>query len=962
MKKIVANGFYLIPEIRTVDFSTFNDFDIKKLYTIVDVKRNQVIYSLGTKGLGYTSYDSNLKRLVLLYNTANISASDPLTVLYEVDGKFDIENAIPAVMAPGEVLTISGYDEIQDAVKVKHSGNVRIDGYDITDGTLKVKPIAPVPIAGYNATTDSVKAEIIGNVNLVGFDQTVSALRVKQVEAMTLKGYDAVNDVIKIKPINNIRIDGYDTTSDAVKIKTVEKLGVKTNEVEMFRDEFIGTSISTTDWTINKDPNDFVFVGGNVDGSSYIGVITSYRATNTLTEITSRPFSLPARIINGVSTSNRINGTWFGADFLESDETGVVQKSTAIADIGITAISIASNTWTVTCAEDIIGKLKTNNIIAIYGSKINIANVGPVTITLASRTSFTFVWNATNATYTSANLGTNIKLQVVDPLDYAIAGVGVQYEANSANYFRLTSRNRDAIFTNLYNAGGNLVNMSSVSATTAFLNKPYTYCFKPSKITELEVTNRNVKWNFFSDESQTVNLGGYKKHLPVPNFKAKHVLRFAVKNLKAPLLVYKADISTIAKTAASTTVTVTTASPHDLEVGSQVLIAGVSNATEFPYSSTPVTVASVTSTTVFTYTLGTASTTTVTALLGGVFQYNGTTTGVLGVANTVPIMNNVFTNFQVTNNLLTLTATATVALQIGFHYQIFGIGNIEITNTIWRCAVASGTTAVLEPINRTTPVTNTALVNQNFAVLLAQETRLHFAQITSYERNLVEVNGTWGNSRDADEAMGVNVVNAPNIGTVTTVSTITNITNPVLPNTLTHHGTYTTAIPANSNVIALTTDFGTTITRSTLLAQIFSNAALSITLEFSHDNIVWSGANGTVAATAMTFPTWTFTGVTGTAPTRVLTVPNGHTALVGMTITIATVNYVVTAVTATSITFSAATFTPTTGTITVPTNGVFRAELLNISLWGRYARLRITNPSAAATTFTYATLVSIAGK
>lgn len=761
-----------------------------------------------------------------------------------------------------------------------------------------------------------------------------------------------LNEVVKTEQQGNITVNGYDVNTDSLKTNS---LG---NESQNVRDEFSDLTFLNQNWQITKNASDIIDIMGNTDGSSYLSIIKNYRTPDIKTEIIStKSFSLPARISIGTTASTRLNGTDFDVDFVSVDANKNIEILGDIIELFVESITIASNVWTVNCVDDIINKLFTNDIILLHSMDNTNLCVGPISITLSGRKSFTFTLTAANGTFTTAagQIGTLGKVRRLDNLNRSINGFGFSLEGTSATNVRFTSKNRNASYSELRTDTA-LTNFSIATTNASFTNKPYTFGLKPQRIMEMNVNSKSISWNAFTDGSQSQSVFTLKKHMPLPDFDKKYVLRFSIDTFKNLSLIHKADIASITRTNGSTSVTVITKTPHNLKIGNQILTGGTTN-TNFPLLTTAVAVATITNDTTFSYTQTVASTVTATGTNGSVFIFNG-------INSISPILALTFTNYQVTNNILTITSTANTTMSVGSHYQLFSTGNVEVDSRTWRCVEANLTITRLQPIDGS--VMDVALTTTNFVSIIAVEYRIHLAQIQSYKRNIVEISNTWGNSRDADEALGVNVVSP--ITTVSTVSAVTNITNPVSISAFTSHGTYTTAITANTALTVLSTDLAATQIRNVVNGWLYSNMALIFNIEFSTDNLTWFTLENDVTSAAMSFPTYYYNGVTGTSPIRSLTITQsaasttimGHSLLRGMTVTVGAVTgNVLTGTTANTITFSNAAVTATSGNITVPANTVFRAQLTNIQTLGRYVRLRIINNTANASTWLYAGLSSI---
>jgi len=71
------------PVAKTLDFSLFPDFNINKLFAIINVTRNTPIYIPGAAGYGISSVSGSV--ITLTYDTSAHSATDILNVYYSVD-------------------------------------------------------------------------------------------------------------------------------------------------------------------------------------------------------------------------------------------------------------------------------------------------------------------------------------------------------------------------------------------------------------------------------------------------------------------------------------------------------------------------------------------------------------------------------------------------------------------------------------------------------------------------------------------------------------------------------------------------------------------------------------------------------------------------------------------------------------------------------------------------------------
>jgi hypothetical protein len=103
MKQLLTFQPTMNPAAGTLDFSTVPNFDINKLYAVINITQNQPIYVPGAPGLGYSAISGDGKILTLQWTISSYGTGDLLNVYYDVpDGQ--ITNAFLAQIA--ETLTM----------------------------------------------------------------------------------------------------------------------------------------------------------------------------------------------------------------------------------------------------------------------------------------------------------------------------------------------------------------------------------------------------------------------------------------------------------------------------------------------------------------------------------------------------------------------------------------------------------------------------------------------------------------------------------------------------------------------------------------------------------------------------------------------------------------------------------------------------------------------------------------
>lgn len=84
MKRLVSIPPIFDPINKTLDFSTYPNFELKRLYAVINVTRNTPIYIPGAAGYAISS-TSNPDVITLSFDTTSHAATDILNVYYEYD-------------------------------------------------------------------------------------------------------------------------------------------------------------------------------------------------------------------------------------------------------------------------------------------------------------------------------------------------------------------------------------------------------------------------------------------------------------------------------------------------------------------------------------------------------------------------------------------------------------------------------------------------------------------------------------------------------------------------------------------------------------------------------------------------------------------------------------------------------------------------------------------------------------
>jgi hypothetical protein len=87
MKQLLSFAPAFNPTAQTLDFSAYPNFNISKLYAVIDTTTNTPIYIAGAPGLGITSIVGGV--ITLAYATGSFSSTDKLNIYYDTGSGYE---------------------------------------------------------------------------------------------------------------------------------------------------------------------------------------------------------------------------------------------------------------------------------------------------------------------------------------------------------------------------------------------------------------------------------------------------------------------------------------------------------------------------------------------------------------------------------------------------------------------------------------------------------------------------------------------------------------------------------------------------------------------------------------------------------------------------------------------------------------------------------------------------------
>lgn len=383
---------------------------------------------------------------------------------------------------------------------------------------------------------------------------------------------------------------------------------VAPQNVTVFRDAFeaYAPNTETGNWNQSLGTGDLVYADGNSAGASYLVISKDPLTAGTVTTVEStETFHMPVEIALGLSMSQRTLGQEFSVEFVDADNLISDSPDIAIASITQTTTTLTVGTATphgLTVGK-CIGIRDCSNQLANYPSLVVATTPSPTVFTVTAGPGGTI----TSQTITNPS-GAKGFVYVRQRLGRAQNGVSQIFENATATNASLYLRSEAG---DVYPSGTVAGNQSATIGTTASIQlagaTAYQYSFSPTNEFLITPQSDRTQWSDQAIDALSASTSRLLRNQVCPDPSARYKLRFRAENNKA-LTVPNAQIVSAVKTA-STTGTITTATPHGLTNNDTVVIYGIraQGAAEFP-NLTTATTATVTGPTTFTVTIGTSGT------------------------------------------------------------------------------------------------------------------------------------------------------------------------------------------------------------------------------------------------------------------------------------------------------------------------------------------------------------------
>ena len=539
------------------------------------------------------------------------------------------------------------------------------------------------------------------------------------------------------------------------------------NTFTVFRDAF-EVFTPGDKWTVSQASGDLLLAEGNTAAASWLDFSLSPLAAGTESVITANAtFEMPLEGSLGLSMSQRTLGQEFAIEFVE----GASLPGEDPLTIGIITQTGTTLTVTTSLPHGLVPG-KCIGIASCIDSRLNYPAL--VVASIPTSTQFT------------ATAGPGGTIPSITTLPYS-SSAGVVFRRKrlglSPNGTSIIFENATATNASFYirsEAGDSLPsgtiigNQSLTIASTASVqsvNAPNSYSFQPTSEYKLTFEPIKIQWSDAALDAVAQSTVRVNRNAVVPDTSVSYTLRIrGTNNLSLSVPV---GISSVSKNG-TTTVTVTTSSPHGFSTSDVVTAYGVRDQTNFPNLTTATGITSILSPTQFQLAWGTASTNA--SQSGAMIRVNGgNLPSALGY-NAIVIQ-----SLSRTNNVLTVTGSGSWAgLVIGDYVNLY---NVVDTNFVslgvdgtYRVANFVTTVLTLEPIGSAPTGGNIGTTNCGGAVIKRTSLRLSFIRIFDYDRQRVEMLPRPATDIANSVPMVIQGGTLPTVTTVTTVGTVTTVT------------------------------------------------------------------------------------------------------------------------------------------------------------------------------------------
>lgn len=171
VKQVNTNPVIFNPTAKTLDFSAWNSFDIRRLMAVINDSRNVLIYAIANNGIGLIKEFSTNTLIKLQCDTTNHAPNDILTVLYDEALQFEITNF--SLSLPPNASTETKQDILNNKIVICDTSDVEITSSVLPTGA---STSAKQPAIGVSGTSSTDVLTVQGIAGMVAIKVDGSAI------------------------------------------------------------------------------------------------------------------------------------------------------------------------------------------------------------------------------------------------------------------------------------------------------------------------------------------------------------------------------------------------------------------------------------------------------------------------------------------------------------------------------------------------------------------------------------------------------------------------------------------------------------------------------------------------------------------------------------------------------------------------------------------------------------------
>lgn len=248
MKQAIVTSYTFNAAAKTIDLSSIAGFDVKKLYAIINVTANQIIYATGTSQYGLANIAGSV--ITLNYNTAAMNNTDKLQIFYDDISVNATQSGTWNIGTLTEITNVVHVDDNASSLTVDDGGgSITIDGTVAVSGSVAVtgsfyqatQPVSATSLPLPTGAATSAKQPNFGTAGTPSAD-VVSVQGVTGGNLLGVEVNSAVQSGYSPNPASYDTGTVYTPILDAS--SRLETHSSVTTDEGSYRDDFVGSSLT----------------------------------------------------------------------------------------------------------------------------------------------------------------------------------------------------------------------------------------------------------------------------------------------------------------------------------------------------------------------------------------------------------------------------------------------------------------------------------------------------------------------------------------------------------------------------------------------------------------------------------------------------------------------------------------------------------------------------------------------